>query len=179
MQHTSDTGHLAPVDATEIHSLTRPDDKLLTLFIIYAALTTVFFPIAIIPFYFRFKTLRYRFDDEGVAVSYGILWRKETYLTYARIQDIHVTRNIFERWLGLGTVEIQTASGSSSATESIVGVTQFNAIRNYLYANMRGHGSAGAGPTSALQKLPLHSTLAGIRDELRAVRLILEERNHL
>lgn len=177
MLHTNDNEHLEPVDAAGIHALTRPDDKLLTLFTIYAVLTTVFFPIAIVPLYFRFRTLRYRFDEEGVSVSYGILWRKETYLTYARIQDIHVTRNIFERWLGLGTVEIQTASGSSSAAESIVGVTQFNAIRNYLYAHMRGHGrvedmTAGALPAGSSDEI-----LAGIRDELRAVRLILEERN--
>src|SRR5688572_12311509 len=143
---------------------------------IYAAATTVFFPFAILPLYFRFRTLRYRFDAEGVAVSYGILWRKETYLTYARIQDIHVTRNIFERWLGLGTVEIQTASGSTSAAESIVGVTQFNAIRNYLYAHMRGHARIDQSSTEALPAASTDDMLAAIREELRAVRLMLEER---
>ena len=177
VQQTNDDEHLAPVDEAAIHGLTRPDDKLLTLYLIYALATTLFFPIAIIPLYFRFRTLRYRFDAEGVAVSYGILWRKETYLTYARIQDIHVTRNIFERWLGLGTVEIQTASGSTSAAESIVGVTQFDAIRNYLYGHMRGHARLDRSDPDALPVASTESTLAAIRDELRAVRLILEERN--
>ena len=37
--------------------------------------------------------------------------RREIHLTYRRIQDIHVTRNLFHRWLGLATVGIQTASG--------------------------------------------------------------------
>lgn len=179
MQHESDDAHLEPVDAAGIHALTRPDDKLLTLYGIYALGTTVFFPFAIIPLYFRFKTLRYRFDEEGVAVSYGIFWRKETYLAYARIQDIHVTRNIFERWLGLGTVQIQTASGSSGAAESIVGVTQFNAIRNYLYAHMRGHGRSTAAEGKMVAAAPLDLALEGIRDELRAVRLMLEERGNV
>jgi uncharacterized protein len=177
VQHESDDAHLEPVDAAEIHALTRPDDKLMTLFLIYALATTVFFPFAVIPLYFRFKTLRYRFDEEGVAVSYGIFWRKETYLTYARIQDIHVTRNIFERWLGLGTVQIQTASGSSGAAESIIGVTQFNAIRNYLYAHMRGHGTGSDSGRPELPSSSIEVALAGIRDELRAVRLMLEERS--
>ena len=69
---------------------------------IYACLSNVAFPFVILPLYFKDKTLRYRFDEEGVAVSYGLIWRKETYLTYARIQDIHVMRNIFDRWLDLG-----------------------------------------------------------------------------
>jgi putative membrane protein len=179
MQH-DDNAHLAPVEAARIHALTRPDDKLWTLYIIYAILSNVFFPFAIFPLYFHFKTLRYRFDEEGVAVSYGLLWRKETYLTYARIQDIHVTRNIFERWLGIGTVEIQTASGSASATESITGVREYNEIRNYLYAHMRGHRKLNTGTNGQTEAVaPLDAALAGIRDELHAVRTMLEERRHV
>lgn len=176
MQHNDDS-HLVPVDAARIHEIRRPDDSLWTLYLIYACLSTVAFPFVILPLYFRFKTLRYRFDEEGVAVSYGLIWRTETYLTYARIQDINVTRNIFERWLGLGTVEVQTASGKASATESIVGVREFNEIRNFLYAHMRGHRrltNAGADDSA-----PLDVVLAGIRDELRAVRTLLEERRHV
>lgn len=177
----NDNAHLATVDAERIHALKRPDDHLLTLYIIYAALALVAFPIAFVPLYFKFKTLRYRFDDEGVAVSWGLLWRKETYLTYARIQDIHVTRNIFERWLGLGTVEIQTASGSAAAAESIVGVRQFNEIRNYLYAHMRGHRTQarGSSDSGTFVESPIDAALMGIRDELRAARTILEERRHV
>ena len=175
--HHHDDSHLVPVDAARIHEIRRPDDSLWTLYLIYACLSTVAFPVVVLPLYFKYKTLRYRFDEEGVAVSYGLIWRKETYLTYARIQDIHVTRNIFERWLGLGTVEVQTASGNASATESIVGVREFNEIRNFLYAHMRGHNrlpNAGADG-----RAPLDVVLAGIRDELRAVRTMLEERRHV
>ena len=175
--HHHDDSHLVPVDAARIHEIRRPDDSLWTLYLIYACLSTVFLPFVILPLYFKYKTLRYRFDEEGVAVSYGLIWRQETYLTYARIQDIHVTRNIFERWLGLGTVEVQTASGKASATESIVGVREFNEIRNFLYAHMRGHRrlpNAGADDSA-----PLDVVLVGIRDELRAVRTMLEERRHV
>ena len=45
--------------------------------------------------YFRYYTLRYKFDSEGVSIAHGIFWRRESYVTYLRIQDIHVTRNIF------------------------------------------------------------------------------------
>ncbi len=176
--------HLVPVDAARVQAITTPDPQLWTLFIIYSVLSTIALPFVILPLYFKYKTLRYRFDDDGVSVSYGLIWRRETYLTYARIQDIHVTRNIFERWLGIGTVKIQTASGSSSATESIIGVTAFQDVRNYLYARMRGHRGvkqrtalAGGVAQAALSTgADAHAVeaLSGIRDELRAVRTLLE-----
>lgn len=177
--HHNDDAHLAPVDEATIFALTRPDNNLLPLFIIYAIMSTVAFPFIMPYLYFRFRTLRYRFDNQGIAVSYGLLWRRESYLTYARIQDIHVTRNLFERWLGIGTVKIQTASGSSQAEEEITGIRQFNEVRNFLYARMRGHTLKG--DTSTLTAETLTTTeemLAAIRDELRAIRLAVKEEQH-
>lgn len=183
--HTDTDAHLVPVDASRVQAITRPDPQLWTLFIIYSVMANVAFPLVILPYYFKYITLRYRFDDDGVSVSHGLIWRRETYLTYARIQDIHVTRNIFERWLGIGTVKIQTASGNASATESIAGLTAYQDVRNYLYARMRGHRSAPRGvPREAHSPLALTSAddalaldaLTGIRDELRAVRELLEKR---
>ena len=175
MQHDDDA-HLSDSDADRIFALTRPDDHLLTLYIIYSLLANVGFLFAFLPLYFRFKTLRYRFDKDGVAVSHGILFRQEAYLTYARIQDIHVSRNIFERWLGLGTVEIQTASGSTSAEAAIVGVKQYNEIRNFLYARMRGHRLKTGREAAPAEARPLDVLLTGIRDELRAIRTLLESK---
>ena len=178
--HNDTDAHLSDVDVNPIFALTRPDDKLLWLYVIYSLLANVGFLFFLIPLYFRFKTLRYRFDAEGVSVAHGILWRKESYLTYARIQDIHVSRNIFERWLGLGKVEIQTASGSSSAEESIEGVKEYNEIRNFLYARMRGHRlTAGADAAPAAETGSADALLADIRDELRAIREHLEAKHHV
>jgi putative membrane protein len=175
--HHDPEAHLHDADAGDIFALTRPDRKLLTLYFVYSLMSTVAFPFVFLPLLCRYITLRYRFDEEGVSVSYGLLWRRETYLTYARIQDIHVSRNIFERWLGLGAVQIQTASGSSSPEESIVGVLEFSEIRNFLYARMRGHKlrSRGESPPST----SVDEVLKGIRDELRTIRERLETRRHV
>jgi uncharacterized membrane protein YdbT with pleckstrin-like domain len=177
--HLDTDAHLSDVDADRVFALTRPDDKLLGLYLIYSLMANVGFLFAFVPLYFRFKTLRYRFDAEGVSVSHGILWRKETYLTYARIQDIHVSRNIFERWLGLGKVEIQTASGSSSAEETIEGVKEYHEIRNFLYARMRGHRLTAGGDAEPASAGSVEEALAGIRDELRAVRELIEAGRHV
>ncbi|MCE9582063.1 MAG: PH domain-containing protein [Planctomycetes bacterium] len=136
---------------------------------------TVLQPIIFIPLYFRFHTLKYKFDEEGVSASWGILFRREIVLTYSRIQDIHLSRNIFERWLGIGTVQIQTAAGSSSAELSIEGTDKFEEIRDFLYSRMRGHDKvkpAGvAAPATGGEAVAL---LREIHQDLRAVREAVE-----
>lgn len=133
----SDAARFARLES-EVMAITRPKRQLLTLYVLYSVFSFVAFPIVFPILYFRYHTLRFRFDKEGVGVSFGILFRRENYLTYARIQDIHLTRDLFERWLGIGSVQIQTASGSSSPEVGIVGTDQFEAIRDYLYIRMRG-----------------------------------------
>src|SRR5688500_14274172 len=72
-------------------------------------------PFALLYFYFRYHTMRFQFDEEGISMSWGILFRREITLTYARIQDIHLTSNLVERWLRLAKIQIQTASASAAA----------------------------------------------------------------
>jgi len=106
-----------------------------------------------------------------VGASWGIFFKKQVFLTYARIQDIHVTRGLLERWLGLGTVDIQTASGSASAELSIVGLEDFEAIRDFLYIKMRGiRGQPLAEESTPPEESEVMRLLQEIRDELRAIR---------
>jgi putative membrane protein len=128
-------GPSAPFDA---HALIRPAPVLLTYYVIIAVLSNVAFLVTMPVLYFRYHTMRFKFDDDGVHLAWGILFRREIQLTYRRIQDIHVTRNIIQRWLGLASVSIQTASGSSGAEMTIEGVLQADELRDYLYRKMRG-----------------------------------------
>src|SRR5215469_15046380 len=121
----------APFDPFKI---TRPDSALLKYYLIATLLTGPGFFLAFLPLLFKYETLRYRFDEEGVAMRWGLLFRREIYLTYRRIQDIHLTRNLLQRWLGLATVSVQTASGSSGPGMSIEGVLQADQLRDFLYA---------------------------------------------
>lgn len=119
-------------------AVTRPAPVLLRYYLIIAVFSTIAFPAVFLPLYFRYHTLRFRFDDEGISISWGILFRREVHLTYRRIQDIHVTRNLLQRWMGLATVEVQTASGNASAEIKIEGVLEADELRDFLYAKMRG-----------------------------------------
>ncbi len=156
--------------------LTRPVPALRTYYAIVSALTVVGFPFVYPPLYFKYHTLKYSFDAKGVSMSWGILFRREIYLTYRRIQDIHVSRNIIQRWLGLASVAVQTASGSSGAEMTIEGLPDPEALRDYLSARMRGaHGDdeetrdPEGSSAAADEALTL---LREIRDGMRAARTV-------
>lgn len=164
-------------DFQHVYEIKRPDRKLLTQYLVRAALTGPAFPFVFVPSFFKYETLKYRFDDEGITMAWGLLWRREVYLTYARIQDIHLSRSLIERWLGLATINIQTAAGSASSEMSIVGLSKYEQVRDFLYSRMRGARFAGnevTDPADAARTEPTLDTalslLTEIRNELRAVR---------
>ena len=116
----------------------RPEPALMKYYTLESILTGPGIIILLPLRYFRYRTLTYVFDAEGVTVRWGILFRREISLTYARIQDIHLVSNVIERWLGLGRVQIQTASGQSSAEMTIEGLSDCEEVRDELYRRMRG-----------------------------------------
>lgn len=140
------------VGDARIHALVRPHRNLLTYYTVMSLTAGPFFPIVWLVNYFRYQTMQYRFDVDGVTMRWGILFRREVILNYARIQDIQIVSNLLERWLGLGRVQIQTASGSALPEMTIEGFFEYEAIRSFLYARMRGtrdsaDGSRGAAPS--------------------------------
>ena len=158
------------MSAFDPSSIERPDRALMKYYAITALLTGPLSVLVILPLFFKYETLRYRFDAEGMSMSWGILMRREIYITYRRIQDIHLTRNIIQRWLGLATISIQTASGSSSPEMNVEGILEADALRDFLYTKMRGareHHEETPGTTAMLPKDEALVLLREIRDLLR------------
>lgn len=167
-------GH--PSGRIEVESIERPHPNLFRYYMLQSLILGPLFFLILIPRYFRYHTLRYRFDREGVSMRWGILFRREISLNYARIQDIHLSSNVVERWLHLAKIEIQTASGSANAEMTIEGVQEFEAVRDFLYSKMRGasdepEGADGSAPDAADE---LTSILRQIAQELRAIREKME-----
>jgi putative membrane protein len=158
----------------EPYSITRPAPILMWYYGLLSLLAGPFFLLALVPYYFKYITLRYHFDDKGVSMSWGILWRRETLLTYRRIQDIHLTRNIVERWMGLAKVALQTAAGSATAEMSLVGILEAEGLRDFLYAKMRGARGMDAADDAAIE-----AASAGASDEDEALRLLRDIRDAL
>jgi putative membrane protein len=153
-----------------VREITRPHKSLFDYYALSCLLAGPFFFLPLVPLYFRYHTLRYRFDEEGILMRWGILFRREVNLTYARIQDIHLVSNVVERWLGLARIQIQTASGSARAEMTIEGIREFELLRDFLYSRMRGAQTEPAGRTSAEEGGP-----AGEGDDWAAVAAALRE----
>ncbi len=167
----------------DIRRLERPHPNLLKYYLMASILSGPFFPLAALLSWLRYRTLRYRFDDAGVTMRWGVLFRKDISLTYARLQDIHLESNVVERWLGLGRVQLQTASGSAKAEMVIKGLPEYEQVRDYLYSKMRGArgpGTAvpprpGAGDDIRGELAAVARALRATTDELAALRQILVE----
>jgi len=175
-----------------IQAIERPDGALWKYYVLVSLAAVPLFPIFLIVLYFRYHTMRYKFSHDGISMSWGVLFRRQTIVQYARIQDIHLKSNVVERWLGLCRILIQTASGSQSAELTIEGIKEFELLRDFLYARMRGvkdgHGQLRAhapepskgGTTNAegagVAVDELTAVLREAVEEMRAIRGALEKK---
>jgi uncharacterized membrane protein YdbT with pleckstrin-like domain len=166
------------MDKQQLFAIERPHPKLFKLYLIRTAIllmTTGPLAFLLAPvMFFRYHTMRYRFDDEGVSMRWGVFFRQEINLTYARIQDIHLTSGVIQRYLGLADLQIQTASGSATPEMTIEGLLEFEAIRDFLYEKMRGNRKDGGAQSDPAPQAALTEALGELRDELRGAREALE-----
>ena len=162
---------------SQVFAIRRPSPELLKYYVLSSFLFGPLFFVPLIYLYFRYHTMQYSFDEEGISMKWGILFRREIMLTYARIQDIHLTSNVIERWLRLARIQIQTASASASAEMTIEGLHEYELVRDFLYSKMRGVRSGTQTQTAIAQPdNALATALREVAAELRAVRQHLERR---
>ncbi len=132
-------------------ALERPSPKLLTYYLLTGLLTGPGLVIAIPALIIRYNTLRYRFEESGLRMQLGLFFRKEVVVAFRRIQDIHVSRNLIQRWLGIASVSVQTASGNAMPEIVLEGITDPDTVRDWLYERMRGaKGYSTASPLAAI-----------------------------
>jgi len=196
MTDPDDTGQPQPPSEEFIFALERPLPALMNCYFIRCLPALLFPPVGIIlilAHFFRYKSMRYRFDDSGISMQWGILYRRQTILNYARIQDIHLVSGFVERWLGLARIQIQTASGSSMPEMTLEGLPDHERVRDFLYSRMRGTQDLARSPrnvqspalpetarplpSSTTQDAELAGVLREVTSELRSIRELLQERS--
>lgn len=161
-------GMTSAADDAAIYAIERPHPSLWRYYLIASLIIPPLFPIVVVVAWFRYSTMRYRFTPDGVSMRWGILFRREIIIQYARIQDIHLRSNVVERWLGLARVLVQTASGNATAEMTLEGLKEFEAVRDFLYARMRGVREQPAGPAG--EEAELAGVLREVAAEVRALR---------
>jgi putative membrane protein len=171
----------SPSAEATVLAIDRPHKDLWTYYLISSLAYLFLFPIVALVLWFKYHTLRYKFTAEGLSMSWGILFRRETIINYARIQDIHLRSNLIERWLGLGRILVQTASGNSGAEMTIEGIKEFEMVRDFLYSRMRGvsdpaHAQAPQSHPGGPDSPDLVAALLEVAREIRETRRSLESR---
>ena len=165
----------------------RPGPALLRYYALLSLFAGPLFPIPLTALWLRYRTLRYRIEEDGISMRWGALFRREVSLNYARIQDIHLSSNVVERWLGLGKIQVQTASASSKAEMTVEGVPDLQVMRDFLYGRMRGAKSgappaapAGGGAADGALTVQLEALRGSSYEPLRQriEKMLDEERFH-
>ena len=74
-----------PADDAAIHAIERPHRSLWTYYILSTLPVFPLIPFLLPYLYFGYHTMRYKFTDEGISMSWGILFRRQIINNYARI----------------------------------------------------------------------------------------------
>jgi putative membrane protein len=129
---------------------------------------------------FYYRSLSYEIGDEQVIVHQGVLTRAVKHVPYRTVTNITVKRGLIDRWLGLGTLEIQTAgmSGTQQAEQSLAGLADPQQVYDLVVAQLHRF-RGGMAPTQAGAEAPgsAGETLVALLVEVRAIREVLEKKS--
>lgn len=126
------------------------------------------------------RSLRYEIQDDEVIVYAGIWTQSVKHVPYRTVTNLTVKRGVLDRWLGIGTLSIQTAGtgGTAAPEQSLAGLANVQAVYSTVTAQL--HRFRGAmGPTAAEAEagpVPSGDAINALLEEVRAIRQLLEER---
>ncbi len=128
-----------------------------------------------------YRSLRYEIQDDEVVVNVGIWTKSVKHVPYRTVTNMQVKRDVVDRLLGIGTLNIQTAgmSGQKGAEERLVGLSNVQEVYESVAGELRRF-RGGMAPTQAeVEEEPaaaLPGALGEILAEVRAIRVSLEQR---
>ena len=120
------------------------------------------------------KNLTYIVRNERVTILSGILTKKEQNIPYRSITDFVLKRGPFDRLLGIGTIQIQTAGQSTTATGyegCLSGLIDYDSIHGDLRDKLKSlHPISESTTTSEPIIKSGENVLIQILEELKEIR---------
>lgn len=130
------------------------------------------------PFYYR--SLEYRILEDEVIVYVGVWTKSVKHVPYRAVTNLEIKRGPFDRMLGLGTLEIQTAgrSGQTGAEQSLVGLANVQGVYETVSTALRRFKGAMAPTQAEIEAVSMTEAevLSALLDEVRAIRCALSEK---
>ena len=122
------------------------------------------------------KNLSYHIEDERVTIHKGILTKIQQNIPYRAVTDFMLHRSLYDRFLGIASIKVQTAGQSQTGTGhegKLSGLTDWGSLHAELRAQIKHlHPFAEA---TAVSEPPSKDTLHLILEELRAIRKTVEK----
>ena len=124
-----------------------------------------------------YHSLSYEIQDDEVIVRVGIWTKSVKHVPYRTVTNLTVKRDILDRWLGLGTLDIQTAgmSGQTGAEEKLAGLPDVQEVYEMVATALRRFRGAMAPTAAEVEGEPsVADALNAILTEVRTIRQALE-----
>ena len=135
----------------------------------------IFVPIIIL----WIRNLRYFIEDDRITIHKGILSKIQQNIPYRAITDFMLHRSLYDRFLGIGSIRIQTAGQSQPAANyegNLSGIENYGELHDRLREKIRNlHPFVEATGVAERRKSPTtEAWFQQILNELKAIRRALE-----
>lgn len=123
--------------------------------------------------YLWFINLKYSVESERLVIQRGILTKKNISIPYSAVTDFTLNRSLFDRWLGIGSLFVQTAGQSAQAAiheGRLDGLVEFESLYHELRAKVKAYrGDEKAGQSSQVEPVADTEILNSILEEIRKI----------
>jgi uncharacterized membrane protein YdbT with pleckstrin-like domain len=106
------------------------------LWIVYLSIIGAMWVIGFPVLYFWFKNLEYRVYEDRVSIHKGILTKTQQNIPFRAITDFALVRTLYDRFLDIGSIKIQTAgkhiSSSSQYEGNLAGLADYEQLHTDL-----------------------------------------------
>lgn len=126
-----------------------------------------------------YRSLRYEIHEDEMIVNAGIVTKSIKHVPFRTVTNLTVKRGLFDRWFGIGTLDIETAgmSGTQGVPEqSLVGLENPQEIYEMVVVALHRF-RGGMAPTNAEEEAPIAApseTLNAILAEVRTIRQAMD-----
>ena len=149
-------------------------DGIMVIWLLCLGLISIMWIVSFPLIYLWIKNLSYFIHDDRITIQSGIITKKEQNIPYRSITDFVLARGPFDRILGIGTIKIQTAGQSTSATGyegSLSGLLDYEPLHADLREKLKSlHPISESITTSESVKQSDDSVLVQILEELKEIR---------
>ncbi|MBU1097444.1 MAG: PH domain-containing protein [Bacteroidetes bacterium] len=125
------------------------------------------------------NNLNYSIDLERISIHKGIITKIQQNIPYYAITDFILQRSLFDRFLGIASIRIQTAGQSTTPTGyegNLAGIKEWNQLLNELRARLNKE-SANTIKTNDMSINSSDDKLSDIISELKEIKELLRKRN--